>query len=56
MLERPDLETMDKAEVAEYAVSRAVELLSGGLKEILTAGELAKCEEKIRTRNGGRVE
>ena len=23
---------------------------------LLTAGELAKCEEKIRTRNGGRVE
>lgn len=56
VLERPDLEELDKSEVAEYAVCRAVELLSGGLKDVLTAGELAKCEEKIRTRNGGRVE
>ena len=56
VLERPDLEELDKSEVAEYAVCRAVELLAGGLKDVLTAGELAKCEEKIRTRNGGRVE
>ena len=55
VLERPDLEELDRAEVAEYAVSRAVELLSGGLKDVLTAGQLARCEEKIRTRNGGRM-
>ncbi|MEG1878079.1 MAG: glutamyl-tRNA reductase [Pseudoflavonifractor sp.] len=46
---------LEGEELADYAVSRAVELLAGGLKDKLCAGDLARCEEKIRSYNGARA-
>ncbi|MEG0755844.1 MAG: glutamyl-tRNA reductase [Oscillospiraceae bacterium] len=51
-----DCAAMDSEELAEYAVGRAVELLAGGMKEKLNATDLLRCEEKIRTHNGGRAD
>ena len=42
-----DLDGPEHRDLVELAVSRAVDLLSGGLKEGLTPEELEKCAEKI---------
>lgn len=55
-MEGPELDTMEPEEIVIYAVGRTVDLLTGALKDSLTAEVLARCEEKIRTRNGARLE
>lgn len=45
----------DPAEVVEFAVSRTVDLLAGGLSEQFTAQLLEQCSKKIRAHTKGRA-
>lgn len=45
---------LDVAEVVELSVSKAVDLLAGGLAEGMTPERIARCEQKIRANTTGR--
>jgi glutamyl-tRNA reductase len=47
-------EGLDDVEIIELAVSRAVDLMAGGLAESITPDRLARCERKIRVHTTAR--
>ena len=49
-----DLDGPEARDLVELAVSRAVDLLSGGLKDSLTPEELERCAEKIEVHTAAR--
>lgn len=57
VMESPEWGELDPRELTEFAVSRAVDLIAGGLKEKnLSVEDILRCDRKIRTHNGGRLD
>ena len=57
VLESPEWGELDPRELTEFAVGRAVDLIAGGLKEKnLSVEDILRCDRKIRTHNGGRLD